>query len=539
MRNDMGLTAEEYRVVLRQYFFAFIQRSFRHLNPSTKFLPNWHIEVIAATLEKCMRGEIKRLIINVPPRSLKSHCASIAFPAFVLGHNPAAKIVCVSYSQQLAENLADACRSVMLADWYRDLFPTRLASNRQAIHDFQTTAHGGRLSTSVGGGLMGRGGDLLIGDDLLKPDEAVSDAQRKRVNDWYDNTLASRLNDRRNGRVVLIMQRLHEDDVVGHVQTLDDWHVLKFPAIAEQNESYVIETPYGRRSFERKVGDLLHPEREPREVLELFRRTQGEYNFACQCQQAPAPLEGGIIKASWFKRYLPAELTDPFEMKFQSWDTANKATELCDYSVCTTWGVKSKKLYLLDLRRGRMEYPDLKRAIRDEAAKHRPRNVLIEDKASGTQLIQELIREGVHGVTRYAPKMDKVMRLRSVSSTIENGLVFLPETADWLAEYLHELTIFPNGRYDDQADSTSQALDWIKDGSFEMPEWLRIQARRFMIEEGRFDDVREMDAKYGAPEGEPEASQPPLPSGPAVYRGEGPEQERKRPLPSGPAVYRG
>jgi len=147
---------------------------------------------------------------------------------------------------------------------------------------------------------------------------------------------------------------------------------------------------------------------------------------------------------------------------FQSWDTANKSTGLSDYSVCTTWGLKRKKLYLLDVYRKRLEFPDLKRAIVRRAAHFRPSNILIEDKASGTALIQDLIRDGIHGVTRYEPIMDKVMRLNSVSSTIENGFVYSPEQADWLAEYLHELTTFPSTKHDDQADSTSQALDWVK-----------------------------------------------------------------------------
>ena len=194
----MHLNLKEYKVLLRQYFYAFILRSFYELNPQTEFLPNWHNEVIADELVKCWQGENKRLIINLPPRSLKSHCASIAFPAFLLGHNPSAKIICASYGQQLAEKLAADCRSVMNSDWYKDEFPaTRLAPDRQAVNDFATTRQGFRFSTSVGGTLTGRGADYIIVDDPLKPDEALSDAQRNRVNEWYKNTLVSRLNDKK------------------------------------------------------------------------------------------------------------------------------------------------------------------------------------------------------------------------------------------------------------------------------------------------------------------------------------------------------
>ena len=149
---------------------------------------------------------------------------------------------------------------------------------------------------------------------------------------------------------------------------------------------------------------------------------------------------------------------------FQSWDTANKASELNDYSVCTTWGFKDKRLYLLHVLRKRLEYPELKRLVRSHAQLYKAGNVLIEDKASGTQLIQELRNEGLHGVTKYAPAMEKILRMHSVTPTIENGFVYLPEKAEWLAAYLHELTTFPSAKFDDQADSTSQALDWIKKG---------------------------------------------------------------------------
>ena len=463
----MQLTAAEYRAFLRQDLYTFIERSFYELNPDTRFLPNWHIELIASELEACRRGETKRLIINVPPRSLKSHCATVAFPAFLLGHNPSAQIICASYAQDLASKHAIDCRSILNSDWYQGLFPTtRLSAQRQAVQEFATIQKGFRLATSVGGVLTGRGADFIIVDDALKPDEALSDTQRASVNQWYDNTLYSRLNNKGTGCIIIIMQRLHEDDLVGHVMEQGKWRVVSLPAIAEQEENHIIQTPFGVRRVQRLVGQALHPGREPLEIIQNLRETLGEYNFAGQYQQAPAPLGGGMVKLGWFKRYTPGEEPAEFELIVQSWDTANKATELSDYSVCTTWGLKNKNLYLLDVARWRYEYPELKRAVHDWADAYKPRTILIEDKASGTQLVQELQREGLHGVTRYEPKMDKIMRLHSVTSTIESGLVHVPTEAEWLNEYLHELTTFPNGKHDDQADSTSQALDWIKTGCF-------------------------------------------------------------------------
>jgi predicted phage terminase large subunit-like protein len=459
------LPAEQIHALYRQSLYAFIARTFHELNPETDFKPNWHIEVIAAELEACWRGETTRLIINVPPRSLKSQAASVAFPAWLLGQNPSAQIICASYAQELANKHAIDCRTVLASDFYRAMFPTRLSSQRQAVQEFMTTRKGVRLATSVGGVLTGRGADFIIIDDPLKPDEALSEVQRKAANDWFDHTLYSRLNDKKTGRIILIMQRLHEDDLVGHVLgQSNQWKVLRFPAFAEEDESYVIQTIFGRRHFQRRAGDALHPERESLEILQHIRETQGEYNFAGQYQQAPAPFGGGMVKADWFKAYTARDLPPKFEMVFQSWDTANKPTELSDYSVCTTWGSNQKNIYLLHTLRKRLDYPTLKRAVAEQAQAFSPRTILIEDKASGTQLIQELIHDGVHGIQRYEPKMDKVMRMHSVSSTIENGFVYLPEKAEWLPQYLHELSTFPKGKHDDQADSTSQALDWIRQG---------------------------------------------------------------------------
>jgi hypothetical protein len=332
-------------------------RCFQHLYPKTKFIPGWYLQVVAATLEACSRGEVNRQIINIPPRYGKSTAASIAFVAWHLGHHPEAQIICVSYAQDFAEKLARDCMSVMSSDWYKEIFPTRLSSERRSAQEFVTTRHGFRLATSVGGVLTGRGADLIIIDDALKPNEALSDSIRKSVNEWFDNSLYSRLNDKERSCIVIIMQRVHQDDLVGHVLGQEEWNLLKLQAIAEQDEVFEIETPLGRRTFRRPAGDLLHPEREPREVIDRIRQTLGEYNFAGQYQQEPAPAGGGLVKAEWLKTYTDANLPERFEQVVQSWDTANKPTELADYSVCTTWGVKDKRFYLLHVLRRKVNYP--------------------------------------------------------------------------------------------------------------------------------------------------------------------------------------
>jgi predicted phage terminase large subunit-like protein len=456
-----GLSPPEYNAVLRSDFWCFAQRCFSELNPQAAFAENWHLEVIAAKLTAVREGKIRRLIINLPPRHLKSMMASIAFPAWYLGHDPSAQLLCVSYAQDLADKLARDCRSIMMSPWYGKIFPTHLAA-RQAVQEFITTRQGYRLATSTGGVLTGRGADIIVIDDPLKPEEALSAAQRKAANEWYDHTLYSRVNDKRHGAIVIVMQRLHEDDLVGHVLGQEQWEVIRFPAIAEADEVHRIETIWGPQCFSRRQGEALHPGREPLEVLDRIRRTTGEYNFAGQYQQSPAPLGGGLVKAEWFKRYAEKDRPERFDRIVQSWDTANKATELSDFSVCTTWGVKDKNLYLLGVFRRRLEYPALKRAVREQQSLFGASVVLIEDKASGTQLIQELIAEGCHAVKGYQPINDKIMRLNSQTAMIENGFVHIPEVAPWLAEYLHELTVFPNGKHDDQVDSTAQFLDWFK-----------------------------------------------------------------------------
>src|SRR5438034_5213049 len=352
--ND--LSPRELAVILRSDLGYFAERCFYDLKPQAAFLTNWHIEVIAAKLAAVRAGKIRRLIINLPPRHLKSLMASIAFPAWCLGHDPSAQILCVSYAQDLADKLARDCRNIMMSGWYRRIFPTRLAPYRQAVQEFITTRQGYRLATSTGGVLTGRGADFMLIDDPLKPEEALSKARREATNEWYANTLYSRLNDKCSGAIVIIMQRLHEDDLVGHVLGQEPWEVVCFPAIAEAEEVHEIETIWGPQRFTRRQGEALHPARESLATLEHIRRTIGEYNFAGQYQQSPAPLGGGLVKEAWFKRYSEKDQPESFARTVQSWDTANKATELSDFSVCTTWGVRGKNLYLLDLLRRRLEY---------------------------------------------------------------------------------------------------------------------------------------------------------------------------------------
>ena len=457
------LTEREYAYFLRNDLRTFIERSFLALNPQARFEANWHIDVIAAKLEDCLRGKTRRLIVNLPPRSLKSHAISVAFPAWILGRLPSSQIICASYGQDLSDKHARDCRNLMMSDFYKSCFPTRLAPQRLAVDDFMTTAQGFRMATSVGGPLTGRGGDFIIIDDPLKPEEALSDVARKAANEWLDGTALSRLNNKEKGVIIIVMQRLHQDDLVGHVLEQGDWEVLNFPAIAEEDERHIIETIFGTRAFTRKTGEALHPQRESLESLRRTREAVGDYIFLSQYQQAPVPKGGAMIKTDWLTYYALAQLPQSFIYILQSWDTANKSGELNDYSVCTTWGVVGGKHYLLDVFRRRLDYPDLKRAVWEQARRYRHPKVLIEDKGSGTQLIQELKREGLLIIRAYEPPTgaDKVMRLFAQSHHFESGKVMLPSTASWLDDYRRELTAFPGSKHDDQVDSTTQALHYM------------------------------------------------------------------------------
>ncbi len=455
------VTPADVEATLRSDFYSFLVGVFGDRDGGAAFAPGWHIEVMAARLAAVREGRTKRLIVNIPPRHLKSLAASIALPAWLLGHDPTLGIVNVTYAQDLSDAFARDCRALMASAWYRALFETRLRAARPPLRELVTTRGGFRMATSVGGVLTGRGADVILIDDPLKPADAMSESRRTGANAWFDGTLYSRLNDKTRGSIVIVMQRLHEDDLVGHVLKTEGWEIVSFPAIAENDETHEIEAPFGLKAFHRQAGEALHAEREPLATLERIRATIGEANFAGQYQQRPAPAGGGMIREAWFPRFSEAE-RPAFERVIQSWDTANKPSELADYSVCTTWGLKGPNAYLLNVFRKKLAFPDLERAVIEQDAHFRPEVILIEDRASGTQLIHALIERGVSHATRYAPDGDKVMRLHAQTATIENGFVWLPREAPWLAEYLRELTLFPAGRHDDQVDSTAQALAWIK-----------------------------------------------------------------------------
>jgi predicted phage terminase large subunit-like protein len=446
----------------RRDFVSFLIRAFPYINGGADLEPNWHLDAIACQLARVREGESKRLLVTLPPRNLKSFTISVAWVAWCLGHSPSLNFVCVSYSSELAGKHARDCRAIVQSEWYRRLFPrTVIAASRSAAHDFETRGGGGRLATSVGGTLTGRGGDIIIIDDPIKPDEAMSETTRNGVNEWFHSTLASRLNDKKRGAIIVVMQRLHQYDLPGLLLERGGWDELSLPAIATEDMS--VSLTRGRR-HERRQGDALHPLREPCEELMRIKASVGSTIFAAQYQQQPVPAEGNLIKEQWLRTYpTPLDRSAGGQI-VQSWDTASKDGLLNDWSVCITAWVRRREIFILDVWRRRVIFPELKKGAILNAREHGAKAMLIEDQASGMQLIQSLRNEQPLGVPRpiaRKPEADKRTRLAGVSAMIEAGQLLLPHDAPWLAEFKQELLAFPSSRYDDQVDALSQLLIWV------------------------------------------------------------------------------
>jgi predicted phage terminase large subunit-like protein len=321
-----------------------------------------------------------------------------------------------------------------------------------------TTARGSRLATSVGGTLTGRGGNLVIIDDPLKPQEAQSQSARDSLKQWYSNTLLSRLDHKTEGSIIVVMQRLHPDDLVGHLLDQEGWRHLNLPAIAEEQ---TIVRLSATRSFRRQIGGLLHPERESRVALDELTTSMGTMEFSAQYQQAPVPAGGNLIKWSWFKFYDQPPASLPSDKVIISWDTALSSSQLADYSACVVLLVRHQSIFILDVIRARLEYPELKRAVLENYHRWRrlaPSSALvIEQKGSGLSLIQDLRRDNIHAIG-VTPDGDKIMRMAAQTAPIEAGAVHLPARAPWLEEFKKELLSFPASKHDDQIDALSQAL---------------------------------------------------------------------------------
>jgi len=447
--------------VLRLDFTSFLQQAFTTLHPGHAYLPNWHIDAIAHRLGLVAQGSVRRLIINQPPRSMKSIAVSVAYVAWRLGHDPGMRIIVVSYNADFARSLHLQFRTIIESEWYQSVFPgTRW--KKKTDSDCVTSNGGGRFATSIGGQLTGRGGDLLILDDPMNAADIHSEPSRKTVIEFFSTTLLSRLNNKSTDAIILVMQRLHEDDLAGHLLAQDGWDHLNLSAVAIEDA----DIPIGLgRVHHRRTGDILHPAREDRATLDALKAEMGSLVFSAQYQQSPIPIEGNLVKRVDIERSMYEGEPHPEGLKeiVQSWDIATATGANNDYAVCTTWLTSRSDVYLLDVWLGRASFPNLRRKVIALAQHHKADTVLIEDAGPGLQLLQDLRAATPAGMTRpigCKPEGSKADRMAIQSSRIEAGMVHLPKSATWLDDYLAELLGFPATRHDDQVDSTSQFLNW-------------------------------------------------------------------------------
>jgi len=452
------ISQKDIDAILRRDFPSFVHRVFQTVAPGDTYLPNWHILAMAYELQRIVKVENNRLIITLPPRHLKSIVVSVAFVAWMLGHNPSLRIICVSYNQDLANKHADDMRVVMQSPWYRRIFPnTRLQRGKGALNDLHTTQRGYRLSTSVEGTLTGRGADLVILDDVNKANEIQSDLKRQKTNEWSQGPLISRLNNKAKDAIIVVQQRLHDDDLVGFLKRNGVWTELNLPAIAEEDQWIQIGDDLWHH---RREGDLLHPEREDQATLDRLRLELGEAAFSAQYQQSPVPRGGQIVKWGWFQPYDRMPRRESIDWLVISLDPAFTANERSDWSVFTVWLVKRDKCYLLDVTRIRVEYPTLMRRIDEMITHWRPNIFIVESIGGGIPLRQKLVQRYGQIVNYFSKAVDKVVRMETEGLAIENGEVLIPAEAEWLETFRDEVVSFPKGQNDDQIDSMSQFLRW-------------------------------------------------------------------------------
>ena len=452
--------AEEYppglvlRATLALDFMAFTEFAFGVVRPNTLFKPNWHLEVLAHKLSQVAAGEVRRLIVTMPPRNLKSLFASVALPAWFLGHNPSERVVTVSYSDQLARTHANDFRRLVNDPLYQATFPAmRLA--RDTEREIVTTMRGKRYTTSIEGTLTGLGGNLVIIDDPLKQEDAHSEAVRRRTIEWYRSTLLSRPDDKQVARILLVMQRVHQDDLAGYLEEQGGFEILNLPAIATQTRTYELG---GGRSYVRQQGELLHPSHEPESVLRELKREMGPIAFSAQYQQSPIPPGGTIIKRKWFVFYDAVPTHAPGDQVIMSWDIAFSEQEKGDYSAGVVLLRRREVFFVLEVIRGRLRFDDLRRKILEVKRRYGDATLLIEDSPISKGLIQSLEESSIN-VTKSVPETDKLARLIAQSDLFSGGSVRLPQRAPWLEDFTAELLAFP-GRHDDQVDALTQGLAW-------------------------------------------------------------------------------
>ena len=420
-----------------------------------------HHKRIAAAFDRVIEGKCKRLIIAMPPRHGKSQMGSYLFPAYLMGRLPQSKLIVGSHTAELAQRFGRMIRNLVDEEKYRELFPDmKLSADSKAAGRWNTNLGGEAFFIGKGGAMTGRGGDIIILDDILDEQDAISDTAMGNTWEWYESGPRQRLQP--NGAIILINTRWKTDDVAGRLLKMqsnikaDQWEVLEFPAILPS-------------------GNPLWPEYWKLEELEKVKFSIGLKKWNAQWQQQPTNDEGAVLKRDWWRKWKHDE-PPACDYILQTMDTAYSKKETADFSVIATWGVfypnadGGPALILLAVNKGRWDFPELKRIAKSEYQYWKPDNVLIEAKATGTSLQQELRKMGIP-VTMYSPGgrrtgQDKISRANAVAPILESGMVWYPESEEFAQELVEECAAFPNGSHDDQVDVTVMALMRFRQGNF-------------------------------------------------------------------------
>lgn len=481
------------RALAERSFADFVRQAWAVLEPKTPFLDNWHIDLLAEYLEAVADGDVTRLIINVPPRSGKSLLATVFLPCWVWLRNPAERFMFASYSASLSTKHSVDRRALIQSLWYQRRWSevVKLAGDSNLKTEFSNTARGHQIATSVGASATGRGGNFLLADDLINPEQANSDLERKGAIRWFDETYSTRLDDKRAGRIVVIEQRTHAADLTAHLLEQGGWTLVSLPALARQRT--VITFPRSRREVIREEGDPLWPAREGRAELEAAKLRLGSFGFESQYMQAPVNREGNLIKAEWLTATYRADAQPTkFDSIVISLDTAFKTGISNDYSAIVVIGTLRAARggfapghYVLDAWRGRVQFGELKRKVVAFYETWRSNAVLVEDAASGQSLIQELRSGTTLPIKSIRPDCDKYSRAVAVCPTLEVRRLILPDVAWWRDDFVAELTSFPAGAFDDWVDAVVQALNYLRDsGEPGIITYYRREALRNLVQQG-------------------------------------------------------
>jgi len=475
--------------------YEFVRQAWPIVEPGIQFIASWHIEAICEHLEAISAGELRKLLINIPPRHSKSTIVSVMFPMWEWLAQPEQKYLCASYSGNLSIRDNLKARRLIQSPWYQERWGHMftLAGDQNAKQRFENDKTGYRLATSVGGTATGEGGSRLILDDPHSAQEAQSDTMRETALEWFDVVWSTRLNDPKRDAMITIMQRLHERDISGHI--IDDiggWEHLMIPAEWDGKRRKTTLGVYDPRT---KVGELICPERfGPREVTEL-KQLLGVYGTAGQLQQDPQPAQGGILKTKHIQLWPHDKGLPQFEYVLQSYDCAFTEKSSGDPTACTVWAVFThegqRQVMLIDAWDDHLSYPELReKAIKGWQTEYggptkgqpfvrarRPDRVLVEAKASGQSLLQDLRLARVPAIGYNPGNADKVSRAHQAAPTLELEVVWVPESGknhghpvSWASAFMKQLTKFPVAEHDDYVDTFTQAIIYLKnDGWFELP----------------------------------------------------------------------